>query len=181
MNCLSANFRPGPGNKPGGDAQSVASHCHVSHPHRTPRGYVAIRARPGAGSCHSPATGSISLPIGPPERQVFRELTSISPSPPSVPAYRYFCTRHCLNAGPLLTLRLRGRLPAQSRWLFPQSNSEHDTSPVHPLVGQTDNRNPWSRLRGHHHLRIVTGSCPALPTDAARRLHSPNQSVRSRV
>jgi hypothetical protein len=38
-----------------------------------------------------------------------------SPSLPSVPAYQYFCTGHCLNGGPLLTLRLRGGLPAQSR------------------------------------------------------------------
>lgn|SRR5271157_1219540 len=30
------------------------------------------------------------------------------PSPPSVPAYPYFCLRHCLNGGPLLTLRASG-------------------------------------------------------------------------
>jgi hypothetical protein len=36
-------------------------------------------------------------------------------------------------------------------WLFPRTNPEDDTSPIHPLVEQTDNSNPWPRLWGHDH------------------------------
>jgi len=74
------------------------------------------------------------------------------PSSPSVPAYRYFCTRDIVQMVDRCHPRgLRNGLPAHSRWLVPRTNSQDDTSRPHPMIEQTDNRKPWSRLRRHDH------------------------------